>query len=52
MTPPPKRLGYPSVKMPGRITGMREVDGRLIVRLADGRDIDMTDWFSTKGNPQ
>ena len=34
------------VEMPANVVGLRAVDGRLMVDLADGRTIDMTDWFA------
>ncbi len=35
-----------AAEMPGLIIDMINVDGRLYVTLADGRTIDMTDWFA------
>lgn len=36
-----------SVEMPDAVVGMETRDGRLLVTLADGRTIDMTDWFES-----
>lgn len=38
-----------SVELPDRITDMKVIDDRVLVFLADGRRVDMTDWFTSEG---
>lgn len=42
---PERRKALSCWEMPGRITKMESLGGRLFVHLADGRTIDMTDAF-------
>ena len=38
------------VEMPERVERLELVDGALMVRLEDGRIIDMTDWFKDQSD--
>lgn len=34
------------VELPAKVTAMEQIDGRLMVRMEDGRTVDITDWFT------
>lgn len=42
---------WQSVEMPEEVVALDNADGRLIVTLASGRVVDMTDWFQPEGQP-
>ena len=48
----PRRDGSTgAVQMPADVIALRQVDGRLLVDLADGRTVDLTDWFTADAKP-